>query len=101
VVIEAEARPSSPAGARDITRVSRCGQPMPTPSPTAASASATANVSSAAGRCPGAGSSTASAARPSVQTTGPARSMRSAPAPLRPDESSEPTLQPPAIAAVR
>ncbi|MCY1210848.1 hypothetical protein D9M72_225450 [compost metagenome] len=101
VVIDADAKPSSPRGASAITRVSRCGQPMPTPKPTAASATATNVVSTLAPSAPGVGSSHASASRPAVQTTGPARSMRSAPAPVRPDEVSEPMLQPPAIAAVR
>ncbi|MCY1523930.1 3-(3-hydroxy-phenyl)propionate/3-hydroxycinnamic acid hydroxylase [compost metagenome] len=45
VVIDADAKPSSPRGASAITRVSRCGQPMPTPKPTAASATATSAVS--------------------------------------------------------
>jgi hypothetical protein len=73
---------------------------MPTPKPVAASASAMPRVW-AAGAKRTTGTSSHSPIRPARLTSGPKRSMRSARAPVRPADSSEAALQPPAIAAVR
>ncbi|ODU96254.1 MAG: hypothetical protein ABT00_02490 [Bordetella sp. SCN 68-11] len=70
---------------------------MPKPTPASARHSA-ANATS-----PGSpyGTSTASAARPTVVTTGPPRTRRTTASPVRPENISEASVQPPAMTAVR